>query len=231
MRAAKSDANNKIAITRCLASCLLHWDLVSAQQITAIISRSFPQDRNGLFWNIAVMHLLAMSSQALPDQRRLYGTLARKQIERAAQLAEQAHTDSKSPSGRLVRTEQEILLLYDIVGTHGSVVDLQRLLDSPVFSPLAQLKLGRRQLLQRVAACLHQAQDWTTLYSLCHSCLSLTDENGNPDLQAADWLVWKMYLDVAERLRCTKPGYVDCICKDPFLTACVASSKVYIVCY
>ena len=33
VRAVKAAPKDKIAATRCLQSCLLHWDLVSAQQV------------------------------------------------------------------------------------------------------------------------------------------------------------------------------------------------------
>lgn len=91
-------------------------------QIAAIIDRSFPQDRDMLFWNIVITHLLSvgyipesqtnrfthqytkyiqMSPQTSPDKRKLYGTLAQKQIERAAQVTEQVFScfSSSSKSG------------------------------------------------------------------------------------------------------------------------------------
>lgn len=89
VRAVKAAPKDKIAATRCLESCLLHWDLASAQQvnapasrlgrcpvstlfaeaneevqIAAIIDRSFPQDRDMLFWNIVITHLLSVSHHA-----------------------------------------------------------------------------------------------------------------------------------------------------------------------
>jgi hypothetical protein len=36
VRAVKAAPKDKIAATRCLESCLLHWDLVSAQQVKAL---------------------------------------------------------------------------------------------------------------------------------------------------------------------------------------------------
>lgn len=82
VRAAKATPKDKIVTTRCLQSCLLHWDLVSAQQvcslmdgkdeayadcsqIAALIDRSFPQERSFMFWNIVITHMLAVSSRFL----------------------------------------------------------------------------------------------------------------------------------------------------------------------
>lgn len=89
MRAAKASPKNHKATTHCLESCLLHWDLVNAQQIATLVDRSFPQERAYLFWNIAITHLLATSTQIASDKKKLYAMLAQKQIERAAQLTEQ----------------------------------------------------------------------------------------------------------------------------------------------
>lgn len=87
VRAAKASAKDRNQTTRCLESCLLHWDLVSAQQvgiqnsgknltvllidqIAALIDKSFPQERSFLFWNIAITHLLAVC-----PTRRSHGSI------------------------------------------------------------------------------------------------------------------------------------------------------------
>lgn len=60
VKAVKAAPKDKIAGTRNLEACLVHWDLASAQQITAILDRSFPGERRYMFWNIAVTHLLSV---------------------------------------------------------------------------------------------------------------------------------------------------------------------------
>ncbi|KAM3564237.1 hypothetical protein MY1884_000859 [Beauveria asiatica] len=142
VRAAKASPKDKSQTTRCLESCLLHWDLVSAQQIAALIDKSFPQERAFLFWNIAITHLLACP----PEKKKLYGMLAQKQIERAAQATEQA--------------KEEILLLYEIVGTHGTTADFAKLLDSASFSPVEQLKQGRKEPLVYAIKKLQKDENW-----------------------------------------------------------------------
>ncbi|CCF44355.1 hypothetical protein CH063_13786, partial [Colletotrichum higginsianum] len=89
LRYVKANPKDKNGGTRCLESCLLHWDLVSAQQIAAVLDRSFPQERSFMFWNIAITHLLATSDQCPAGKKQLYGMLALKQMQRAAQFAEQ----------------------------------------------------------------------------------------------------------------------------------------------
>ncbi|KAL7942742.1 N-acetyltransferase B complex non catalytic subunit domain-containing protein [Trichoderma barbatum] len=209
VRAVKAAPKDKIAATRCLESCLLHWDLASAQQIAAIIDRSFPQDRDLLFWNIVITHLLSMSPQASSDKRKLYGTLAQKQIERAAQTTEQAEADSTEtsakPTSRRVKTEEETLLLYDIVETHGSPQDFQKLISSPVFSPAAQFRQGRKEVALRAIAKFRREGDWLAVFNLCRDCLSDCDAEGQLTLLASDIAVWRHIIDAAGHVKDTDP--------------------------
>lgn len=62
VKAVKAASKDKIAGARNLESCLVHWDLSSAQQIAAILNRSFPSERRYMFWNITVTYLLSVSS-------------------------------------------------------------------------------------------------------------------------------------------------------------------------
>ncbi|KAI9158028.1 Cytochrome c oxidase-assembly factor cox-23 [Paramyrothecium foliicola] len=203
VRAVKASPKDRNAAVQSLESCLLHWDLVNAQQIAAVLDRSFPQERMLLFWNIAITHLLATSSQAPADKKKLYGTLAQRQIERAAQLAEQEQAgdnkDAAKLSPRTVQTEEEILLLYEIVERHGSDSDFQKLLSSAVFSPQIQFRRGRKELFMRVAMRHKANSNWDALYSLCKDCLSETDENGQPHLLACDWAVWQLFIEAAQQ--------------------------------
>ncbi|OAA76838.1 N-acetyltransferase B complex, non-catalytic subunit [Akanthomyces lecanii RCEF 1005] len=187
VRAAKASAKDRNQTTRCLESCLLHWDLVSAQQvgiqnsgknlavllidqIAALIDKSFPQERSFLFWNIAITHLLAANDKAaLPP--------------------------------RSIQTEQEILLLYEVVGTHGSASDLSKLLDSSVFSPVEQLKQGRKEPLMYTIEKLESDENWQSLYSVCRDCLSVSEDNGELTLQASDWDVWQSFIIAASQIQ------------------------------
>ncbi|KAM0669244.1 hypothetical protein ACQRIU_002806 [Beauveria bassiana] len=187
VRAAKASSKDKSQTTRCLESCLLHWDLVSAQQISALIDKSFPQERAFLFWNIAITHLLAISPQCPPEKKQLYGMLAQKQIERAAQATEQA--------------KEEILLLYEIVGTHGTTADFAKLVDSTFFSPVEQLKQGRKEPLVYAIKRLQKDENWQSLFDICQACLSVSDDKGVPTLQASDWDVWRQFITAASRIQ------------------------------
>ncbi|KAF4457038.1 hypothetical protein F53441_953 [Fusarium austroafricanum] len=186
-RLAKAAPKDKIGASRCLESCLLHWDLVSAQQT---------------------------SPQSPPEKKKLYGMLALKQIQRAAQLAEQtAESEDTKPQPRSIQTEEEILLFYDVTEKHGSKDDFEKLISSPVFCPLVQFCKGRKELLLRTITRHQQEQDFEAIFQLCKDCLSVEDENGQPSLMAADWKVWRHFIDAAAQIKTSKPDVEEIVQK------------------
>ncbi|PFH56890.1 hypothetical protein XA68_15817 [Ophiocordyceps unilateralis] len=206
VRAVKASPKDRTAATRCLESCLLHWDLVSAQQIAATLDRSFSADRAFLFWNVAITHMLSTNKQCPPEKQKLYGMLALKQMERAAQLTEQAKTAAAADQPptlppRGIQTEEEIFLLYDIFETHGAAADLDKLLASPVFGPVSQFRLGRKELFFRAVEIYRRRADWAIVLDLCRDCLSDADDKGEPTLLACDWRVWRHAIEAAAHLK------------------------------
>nr|RBQ88640.1 hypothetical protein FVER53263_05811 [Fusarium verticillioides] len=211
VRLVKAAPKEYRSASRCLESCILHWDLVSAQQIAAIMDRSFPQARSLMFYNIVTTHLLATSPQPPLEKKKLYGMLALKQIQRAAQLAEETAAtggEDVEPQPRSVQTEEEILLLYDVTEKHGSKDDLAKLVSSPVFSPLVQFRKGRKELMLRTISHYQQEQQFEAIFELCRDCLSIQGENGQPSLMAVDWKVWQHFIEAATEIKNTKPEYV-----------------------
>ncbi|KAM0413590.1 hypothetical protein ACHAPT_013631 [Fusarium lateritium] len=188
-RLVKASPKDRVGASRCLESCLLHWDLISAQQT---------------------------SPQSPSEKKKLYGMLALKQIQRAAQLSEQAANsegDDVKRQPRSVRTEEEILLLYDIVEKHGSEEDFEKLVSSPVFCPLVQFRKGRKELFLRVISKHQRREDHEAIYQICKDCLSTEDENGHPNLLGADWKVWKHFIDAAAQVKTVKPDIEETVQK------------------
>ncbi|KAH7310691.1 putative cytoskeleton organization protein [Stachybotrys elegans] len=205
VRLVKSDPKNRPASLICLRQCLRHWDLISAQQISAILDKSFPEESNFMFWNIILTHLLATSPDTPPEKKKLYGALAQRQIERAAGLTEKQEKTGTTPP-RSVQTEQDILLLYHIVEAHGSPADLEKLTSSPIFAPLEQFRRGNREVFAHCVARLHSKRDWKALFPLCKELLSKADSYDKESLQTCDWSLWKKFIDAASNLESNTPG-------------------------
>lgn len=102
---------------------------------------------------------------------------------------------------RGVQTEEEVLLLYDIVENIGSPQDFAKLIASPVFSPLIQFRRGRKELFRRVAAKHQRDGNWAPLFNLCRDCLLDAYASGEPNLLASDWTTWKQFILAAEHLK------------------------------
>lgn len=102
---------------------------------------------------------------------------------------------------RGIQTEEEILLLYDIVETHGKPEDFEKLVSSEVFGPLKQFKQGRKTLFLRVIAKHRRDHDWESIFRLCKECLSQDDEEGRPSLLASDFNVWEEFINAASYMK------------------------------
>ncbi|KAL0938293.1 uncharacterized protein CTRU02_204903 [Colletotrichum truncatum] len=202
LRYVKANPKDKNGGTRCLESCLLHWDLVSAQQIAAVLDKSFPQERSFLFWNIAITHLLATSDQCPAGKKQLYGMLALKQMQRAAQFTEQHSGAEKNGDvpDRAIKTEEEILLFYRILEAHASDAEWEAALKGPTLNPVYQLKAGRKDLFLLTIEVFERKGQWKVVYDLCKECFSVTDDKGQLSILACDWIAWKKFLNAAGRI-------------------------------
>lgn len=104
-----------------------------------------------------------------------------------------------TPSARRVQTEEEMLLLYDIIETHGTEDDFRWLVESPDFSPLVNFRQGRKELFLRVIAKYRRQGEWRAICELCKSCLSDKDDEGRPNLLASDYGVWEEFISAARK--------------------------------
>jgi hypothetical protein len=106
---------------------------------------------------------------------------------------------------RSIQTEEEILLLYDIVEKHGTPEDYQKLLSNPAFSPSVQFTKGRKEPFVRVTKKFQTDKNWESLFNLCKACLSTTDDKGQATMLASDWTVWRKFIDAASHLNEANP--------------------------
>lgn len=113
---------------------------------------------------------------------------------------ESAENSPKAPA-RGIQTEEEVLLLYEIVETHGTAEDLAKLLKSSVFSPVKQFNLGRKELFQRIVEKHRRDGEWEAMFNLCRDCLSEKDEDGQPILLASDIVIWRHFIFAASQLK------------------------------
>jgi N-terminal acetyltransferase B complex non-catalytic subunit len=106
-----------------------------------------------------------------------------------------------------VSSEEEVLLLYEIIATHGSAADFEKLTKSAIFSPSKQFSQGSKEVLLRAIAKFKKDGNWKAVFDICESSLSQTDEAGKPTLLASDLVVWKEFITAASYLKLVNDEY------------------------
>lgn len=96
-------------------------------------------------------------------------------------------------------------MLYDIVETHGTPQDFLKLISSPVFSPAAQFRQGRKEVALRAIAKFRRDGDWLAVFNLCRDCLTDCDADGQLTLLASDIAVWRHIIDAAGHIKDADP--------------------------
>ena len=100
-----------------------------------------------------------------------------------------------------MQTEEEIILLYEVIMTHGSDADFKKLTNSAIFSPSIQFSGGSKEILLRAISKSKRDGNWKATFEICESSLSLTDQTGRPSLLACDLAIWKDFITAASHLK------------------------------
>ncbi|EON99427.1 putative n-acetyltransferase b complex non catalytic subunit protein [Phaeoacremonium minimum UCRPA7] len=183
----------------CLKACIQNWDLINAQQIAATLDKASPNtnDRRYMFWNVTLTYLLSISAQCPEGKSRIYGMLATKLVERAAEAAET--TGEGNTSDRSLREEEEIILFYHIIEAQAPPETFLKSMRSSSIGALRQLEDGRKYLFLRGLTAFAKRGDWNIIYDFCSQALARTDADGSPSFLAADWRVWKIFVEAASK--------------------------------
>ncbi|KAK1830396.1 N-alpha-acetyltransferase 25, NatB auxiliary subunit [Podospora conica] len=196
VRWAKANPKSPVAI-QCLRSCLEYWDLVSAQQISTALDRAYVNsgDRRHMFWSITLTFLLSISPQCSESSRKVYSLLVLKQLERAAEVTENAtKTDVKD---RGLQTEEEVCLYYRVLLANGSKADFIKRVQCPKLGALALLEKGHKLLFWESLKSLETWGEWDLIYDLCRRALRMGVDGVTTPFFVCDWLVWKRFITAA----------------------------------
>jgi len=111
--------------------------------------------------------------------------------------------EDKTPT-RGIKSEEEILLLFDMLESKSDIATWKGFIDSPVLGPLRLFEKGQKDLLLRTISVFALFNEWKSLYSLIKDCLVHQDENGRQSLLASDWTVWRAFIQAASHERDTR---------------------------
>ncbi|OAA61737.1 N-acetyltransferase B complex, non-catalytic subunit [Niveomyces insectorum RCEF 264] len=217
LRWVKANPRNVAGGIASLKECLLHWDLVNAQQIATVLDKSSnANDRRFMFWATLLTHLLSTSPQCPQPKQKIYGMLAQKQLDKAAELAETqglpsgaaqtAPPATSSTTGRTLRDEEEFLLHFRVLAAHGSPDDVLQCAQRAHTGAVPQfVTLGRKQLFLEVLGALEAAGQWDAVFAACREALDApTDHNGRsptapPSMLACDLRIWQSLVAAAQQ--------------------------------
>ncbi|CAK7199342.1 hypothetical protein SEUCBS139899_002020 [Sporothrix eucalyptigena] len=227
VRAVKAHPRNVPANIACLRACLVAWDLVNAQQIATVLDKSSTKhDRRYMFWAILLTHLLAGDASQPPPKRNIYGMLAQKQLEKAAEAPEANGLSATTPPAgdRTLRDEEEFLLYLRVLAAHGTADNYAaRALHSKTGAAVQLAGAGRKQLVDEVLTQLRVDRKWDAIFELCKQALSLETEGGVPSTQACDVRLWKLFVMAAQEQDNVEAAF-DTV--QTLLTKFVASPKL-----
>ena len=99
-----------------------------------------------------------------------------------------------------MQKEEEVLLLYDIVGTLGTQDSLDQLTSSPTFGPLTLFRNGQKELLLRVINMHSRRGRWADVFQLCREALSEKLGDGSMNLLGSDYSMWEMFINAASHI-------------------------------
>jgi hypothetical protein len=119
----------------------------------------------------------------------------------------QALSSGENPPTRGIKSEEEILLLFEMLEAKADIATWKRFLDNPLLSPLKLFKQGQKELFLRTLSVFARFGEWSSLYSLVKDCLNHRDGSGRQSLLASDWVVWKTFIDAASHEQETQIEY------------------------
>ncbi|KAK4229278.1 N-acetyltransferase B complex non catalytic subunit-domain-containing protein [Podospora fimiseda] len=194
----KANATSPLAV-QCLQSCLMYWDLVSAQQIATTLDKTFANspDRRYMFWSITLTFLLSISPQCTEASRKIYSMLTVRQLEKAADLTESSEKLEKTARGLL--TEEEVCLYYKVLLSHGTKEEFLTRLQSPKLGAIAQLRQSRKLLFCEALDVLEKWGKWDHIYNLCREALNLGLEEVTTPFLVCDLRIWKKFASSASK--------------------------------
>ncbi|KXJ91346.1 N-acetyltransferase B complex non catalytic subunit-domain-containing protein [Microdochium bolleyi] len=188
MRLVKAVPKDLTACQRCLDATLANFDWVHAQQIAALMDRSFPSERKMLFRNILSTHLLAMTPACPPEKKALFQTLTRRMIDKAFSQHFEASFDPKKP-GRAISTEAEFDLWCEILLSSPKAEVLKALFHqvekkNPLAYPINLLKNGNATIVRRILKYLADVEAWSEVYQVCKEIIASATELNEADAKS-----------------------------------------------
>ncbi|KIW17605.1 hypothetical protein PV08_04800 [Exophiala spinifera] len=192
-RATTAKPNDKDLLMRWINQAIDLSDWRSAQKAAMGLRKSFPQDRNYEFWNIAMCYLISIESSVPEKDRILFGTLAYRMIIKAVEAIPPSQDENSAP-GKGLATPEEVSLLVQILNSTGRPQESVKLLQSESLNSKSGIGKRDTQLIALLLSqSLEQSEQWEEAFCYCHELLS--DQSCQSDDR-----IWGLYLTALSHL-------------------------------
>ncbi|KAK8113761.1 hypothetical protein PG999_005830 [Apiospora kogelbergensis] len=169
----KSNPKLKDVAKTSFFSCIANEDWEHAQQIAAIMDKSFTAERSFHFRNVLTTYLYANSLDDTDVKKAMFRTLALRQIEKAKSSRHQDSNSGSLPT-RTIATQDEMLLWLDMTLKEKKGHELVKCLADPKYNALDALKDGFETVCSTMMNHLKSLGAWDEFYSICKAIF----ENG-----------------------------------------------------
>ncbi|KAK7970187.1 hypothetical protein PG988_009260 [Apiospora saccharicola] len=178
VNAVKANPKQKEIAKTSFFSCVANSDWEHAQQIAAIMDKSFPGERSFHFRNVITTYIYASSLDDTDVKKSMFRTLAMRQIEKAKTSRQDSGSESLPP--RAIATQDDMLLWLNMIIKETKGQDLVECLTDPKYNALHALKDGFETICSTMMDHLMDLGAWDEFYTICKAIF----ENG-----VAFWLV------------------------------------------
>ncbi|KAI1638476.1 N-acetyltransferase B complex non catalytic subunit-domain-containing protein [Biscogniauxia mediterranea] len=160
---------------RCFDACVWNLDWKHAQEIAALMDKNFVKERKFLFRNILLSFLVATSSDAPENTRKLFSNLAKAHAEKALKLRTTAEKSQDQPP-RAIHTDQEVQLWLDLRFIFSARSENIACFRQPQTSPLAFFEMGFYRSYQDILQYLETSEEWDMILQLGKQILGTSIE-------------------------------------------------------
>ncbi|KAI1074538.1 N-acetyltransferase B complex non catalytic subunit-domain-containing protein [Whalleya microplaca] len=184
-RLVKAIPKDQISSLRCFSACLWYSDWRNAQQIAASLHKNFPRIRRFQFQYILATHILAQSDTSTEKERNMFAGLSKALADKA--FAHRGLTpDDENQHDRILATEDELHLWYDIRTHYATVEENVKLFLQPNYGPLAFLEEGFVNMYQNIFCYLEEHQAWDALFQIGSKVLETAIRISQGDASSID---------------------------------------------
>ncbi|KXG52587.1 N-acetyltransferase B complex, non-catalytic subunit [Penicillium griseofulvum] len=176
-------------------------DWKSAQKAAMSLQKNFPRERKYFFWAIFLCYLVSNDAASSDMDRKLFGTLAYRFVQKAVADVPSDPTELLSPT-RAIQTAEELLLVIRIFESQYRWKEIVQVLNSDNVGLSSRIVNNDRTFMIAKVMALGVAGLWEEGYSYTKSLLTVPDDEAERNAlhERDDWKYWNLLIAAARHL-------------------------------